>query len=276
VSVLSAARIEHRLMLPVSDPASLVVTPLLKPEKAFDLDSLDLRLGTHFLLPQVPPEPFYYPSKTLAIGHLRVHVPIGAYIVVPAHQTVLGATLEFIKLPFNVCGEILTKSSVARTFVLIETAPWIHPSYRGCLTLEIANVSNTPLLLYPGRLIGQMILMDVGRPVKRSKLSGSYLGPIYPEPPSFQDPCQDLNDIGVKRYRDPHQGWQDTKLTMNRVRLETHISPQGKPETVRLCSGGEPFAVAASDAIGNTTFGAFVVGSDAQRVKASITVDFEK
>src|SRR5271157_3683699 len=117
MSVLSATRIRHRMLLPVSHPSSLVVTPLLNAQSAFDLDSLDLRLGTHFLLPQVPPEPFYYPSETLATGHLRVHVPIGAYIVVPAHQTVLGATLEFIKLPFNVCGEILTKSSVARTFV---------------------------------------------------------------------------------------------------------------------------------------------------------------
>jgi deoxycytidine triphosphate deaminase len=42
---------------------------------------------------------------------------------------------------------------------VVETAPWIHPEYRGCLTLEIANVSNTAVLLYPGRPIGQLILL---------------------------------------------------------------------------------------------------------------------
>jgi dCTP deaminase len=119
---------------------------------------------------------------------------------VPAHQTVLGATLEFIKLPCDASGEILTKSSVARTFVLVETAPWIHPEYRGCLTLEIANVSNTPVLLYPGRSIGQLVLLHVDRkhdPV--AKVKSTYFGPVYPEAPKFKNPEQDLVKIGIQR-----------------------------------------------------------------------------
>jgi dCTP deaminase len=133
---------------------------------------------------------------------MRVHVPLGDYLVVPPHHTVLGATLEFIKLPFDVSGEILTKSSVARTFILIETAPWIHPNYRGCLTLEIANVSNTAILLYPGRKIGQMVLMHVAVPKGKeeknsSLLDTTYFGPVYPEAPPFKNPKEDLNKIGV-------------------------------------------------------------------------------
>jgi dUTPase len=118
----------------------------------------------------------------------------------PAHQTVLGATLEFIKLPYDLSGEILTKSSVARTFIVVETAPWIHPEYRGCLTLEIANVSNVPVLLYPGRSIGQLILLAVGREREEdSKLNRTYFGPVYPEGPSFSNPDVDLRRIGVRR-----------------------------------------------------------------------------
>jgi dCTP deaminase len=137
---------------------------------------------------------------------MRVHVPLGDYLVVPAHHTVLGATLEFIKLPFDVGGEILTKSSVARTFTLIETAPWIHPNYRGCLTLEIANVSNTAVLLYPGRTIGQMVLMtaDVERKIENAKaasLDKTYFGPVYPEAPHFKNPEADLRGIGVDVVR---------------------------------------------------------------------------
>jgi dCTP deaminase len=261
------------MRLPITDPKSFVVTPLLSPDK-FDVDSLDLRLGTHFLLPQIPPEPFYYPSKTVAPSHLRVHVPVGAYIVVPAHQTVLGVTLEFIKLPFDVCGEILTKSSVARTFIVIETAPWVHPSYRGCLTLEIANVSNTPLLLYPGRLIGQLVLMDVDKPVKQEKLSGSYLGPVYPEPPKFQDPWQDLRDIGVTRYRDPHHGWRDTSRSQNRVNVEARVADNGDLQNLRVVSGQEPFAVAAEEAIRSSTFAPFKIGGTPVSVTTEIQVDF--
>jgi dCTP deaminase len=211
MAVLHKKDIQHRLSLPVTDPQSLAITPLLQQREMFDeqsdIDSIDLRLGSYFLLPQVPPLPFTYPSETSAkLSHIRVHVPFGSFLVVPAHETVLGATLEFIKLPCDISGEILTKSSVARTFMVIETAPWIHPSYRGCLTLEIANVSNTPLIVYPGRLIGQLILMELSRAVIReSKLSGTYLAPVFPEAPTFKDPSDDLRQIGVTKISYPEK-----------------------------------------------------------------------
>jgi len=209
MSVVPTTEIRRRLRLPVTDDESIAITPLLRQEDLFgvdaDIDSIDLRLGNYFLLPQVPPLPLTLPSRQFARqSHVRVHVPMGSYLVVPAHETVLGATLEFIKLPCDLAGEILTKSSVARTFMVIETAPWIHPSYRGCLTLEIANVSNTPLVVYPGRLIGQLILMPLaGEKPQEPKLSGTYLAPIYPEAPAFRDPEEELRLIGVTNVRTP-------------------------------------------------------------------------
>src|ERR1035437_1927193 len=164
MAVLSSIAIRERLKRSIEDPQGLVVTPLLASDESYDIDSLDLRLGCYFLLPRVPAFPFYYPDSQSAFSfHRRVHVPLGDFLVVPAQQTVLGATLEFIKFPYDAAGEILTKSSVARTFTVIETAPWVHPNYRGCLTLEIANASNTPILLYPGRRIGQLVLVEVSR-----------------------------------------------------------------------------------------------------------------
>jgi len=213
--VVHRSEIERRLALSVRNPESLVITPLLRRDDVLgqrsDADAVDLRLGTFFLLPQVPPQPFFFPSRSLAKStHFRVHVPLGSYLVVPAHQTVLGATLEFVKLPYDLSGQILTKSSIARTFMVIETAPWIHPEYRGVLTLEIANVSNTPLLLYPGRLIGQLILLRLsprGRP--RQRLAGTYLAPVYPEAPLFKDPQEDLAEIGVPavEFKFPFEEW---------------------------------------------------------------------
>ncbi len=198
MSVLSQKEVYRRIELPPDDAESIVITPLLRRELAFDVDAVDLRLGCRFLLPMAWQQPFFCPgdesSKAL---HLDAYVPLGKYLVVPAHQTVLGATLEFIKMPNDVSGQILTKSSVARTFVLVETAPWIHPGYRGCLTLEIANVSNTPVLLYPGRLIGQLIFMSVSPKPEDQQLKKSYLGPVYPERPTFSSPDKDLRDIGV-------------------------------------------------------------------------------
>jgi len=224
--VLSRAEIEQRLNKPIRNSKSLVITPFLQRDDSFDADSVDLRLGTHFLMPQLPPEPFLDPTieKVVKTPYLRIHIPLGRYLVLPAHQTVLGATLEFIKLPHDVAGEILTKSSVARTFMVIETAPWIHPEYRGCLTLEIANVSNTPILLYPGMPIAQMILLSVPQAKAQGKLSGTYLGPVYPEAPNLKRPRQVLSAMGVDNYRHPSGEWRRTESDL-KIELE---EPKGR------------------------------------------------
>jgi dCTP deaminase len=198
MAVLAIREIQRRMRLTISKPESLVITPLLERKRVLDSDSVDLRLGSYFLLPKLQ-EPFFCPDeKSSKLVQARVHIPLGKYLVVPAHQTVLGVTLEFIKLPYDISGQILTKSSVARTFIIVETAPWIHPCYRGCLTLEIANVSNTPVLLYPGRLIAQLILTEVRpKPARKDILQGSYLGPVFPEAPVFDNPKKDLEAIGI-------------------------------------------------------------------------------
>jgi len=204
VSVLAKAEILRRLKLKVSDDESLIITPLLRPEETLDADSVDVRLGSYFLFPRTPPVSVVIPSPEISEGtYTRVHVPLGRSLVVPAHQTVLGATLEFIKLPYDVSGQILTKSSVARTFTLIETAPWIHPLYRGCLTLEIANVSNSAIKLQPGRAIGQLILLLNSGAETPAKMKAAYFGPIYPEPPKFSDPKTELALIGVEYREEP-------------------------------------------------------------------------
>jgi dCTP deaminase len=180
MSILSRQLIRARLKLPVRDPKSFVVTPF--QESTLDPDSLDLRLGSHFLFPRIPAQAAVDIRSTRS-SEFSVHVPNHSSLILPAHQTVLGVTLEFIKLPFDVSGQILTKSSIARTFMVIETAPWIHPNYRGCLTLEIANVSNSALTLHPGMAIGQLILMSIDEPEELEILSGTYIGPIHPEAP---------------------------------------------------------------------------------------------
>src|SRR5690349_6916718 len=100
--VLSRQEILDRMLkYGVDDGRNLVITPLLckKVSDIFDADSVDLRLGCYFLLPRTLDQPFFSPDRRSATSlHVKVHVPLGEYLVVPAHQTVLGATLEFIKL----------------------------------------------------------------------------------------------------------------------------------------------------------------------------------
>lgn len=234
MGVLSKDTIEGLMRKPISDADSLVITPMLSDD-AFDQDSVDLRLGTHFLLPQIPPQPFTDQGNDHGeAGYMEIHTPLGSYFVLPAHQAVLGSTLEFIKLPYNVSGEILTKSSVARTFMVIETAPWIHPSYRGCLTLEIANVSNTAILLYPGMRIGQLVLLETDIDKPEEKLSGSYLGPINPEGPKLKSSTESLTALGVTKHRRPGHGWiSHVKM---RQEMEAEIAKLSQDEKLKIKS----------------------------------------
>jgi hypothetical protein len=128
-AVFAKDEINARLRLAVDDPKGLVITPLLHREKAIDADSVDLRLGTYFLLPRALPEPYFSPDEnTATLLHLKVHVPLGRYLVVPAHQTVLGSTLEprrrnlWVTGTFRIAGEGRA-ASMAKTMRIMETAP---------------------------------------------------------------------------------------------------------------------------------------------------------
>jgi len=196
--ILTKDDIEKKLKLLIGDPLSLVINP--SPTE-IDRDSIDLKLGCYFFIPRSHRSPCFIPgiSNPLHLYH-EEYIPLGSYLVIPAHHTVLGATLEYIKLPIDVSGEILTKSSWARTFVTMETAPWIHPLYRGCLTLEIANVSNTPVVLYPGTKIAQLVLLKTtsGEEAnQKDSIEGTYIGPVRPEPAELKDPESSLAQLDI-------------------------------------------------------------------------------
>jgi len=90
--------------------------------------------------------------------------------------------------------------------MVIETAPWIHPLYRGCLTLEIANVSNTPLTIFPGLSIAQLVLIRNDNPAELGMPEGSYVGPVYPEEPLRKDLGREMRKAGIAQYRNPANG----------------------------------------------------------------------
>lgn len=61
-------------------------------------------------------------------------------------------------MPPDLAGYVLSRSSYGRIGLIVATATFIHPDWRGCLTLELVNLGNTPLRLYSGSLIAQLVL----------------------------------------------------------------------------------------------------------------------
>jgi len=200
VSVLHRDEIKRRLKTSVDKFKSLVITPLL--DENFDHDAVDLRLGSYFRLPAMSSVDCMkpYPSDNEKKDNERkleaypelVHKPHGgkdSKLILQPHHSVLASTLEYLKMPGDVAGEILTKSSWARVFISIASAPWIHPFYRGCLTLEITNLGNVPVELPVGKPIAHLVLMTVeGGDIKTDVdlIEGAYAGAVLPEAPSFK------------------------------------------------------------------------------------------
>ncbi|WP_106179420.1 dCTP deaminase [Prauserella shujinwangii] len=74
-------------------------------------------------------------------------------------EFVLGSTFERVTLPDDLAGRLEGKSSLGRLGLLTHsTAGFIDPGFTGHITLELSNVANLPITLWPGMKIGQLCL----------------------------------------------------------------------------------------------------------------------
>ncbi len=72
-------------------------------------------------------------------------------------EFVLGSTRERVGIPNDLVARLEGKSSLGRLGLLIHsTAGYVDPGWDGYLTLELSNVANLPITLYPGMKIGQI------------------------------------------------------------------------------------------------------------------------
>lgn len=160
-----------------NDPLSLSVvpTPNLDALGSSGTASIDLRLGRWFrtmrqsrtaLIKIVDPDTD--DDKNPIKLTKEYFVRFGDRFVLHPNKFVLGATLEWIRLPPTLAAYITGKSSLGRRGLIIETAAGIHPGFTGCLTLEITNVGEVPVSLVPGMPICQVFFHEVADPMARA------------------------------------------------------------------------------------------------------------
>ena len=83
----------------------------------------------------------------------------GEPFVLHPGEFVLGSTYELVGLPDDLAGRLEGKSSLGRLGLLTHsTAGFIDPGFTGHITLELSNVANLPITLWPGMKIGQLCL----------------------------------------------------------------------------------------------------------------------
>ncbi|MFN2517966.1 MAG: dCTP deaminase [Jatrophihabitantaceae bacterium] len=102
-------------------------------------------------------------------------------------EFVLGSTLEVVTLPDDLAGRLEGKSSLGRLGLLTHsTAGFIDPGFTGHITLELSNVANLPITLWPGMKIGQLCLFRLSssaeHPYGTAQSGSHYQGQRGPTP----------------------------------------------------------------------------------------------
>jgi dCTP deaminase len=98
--------------------------------------------------------------------------------VLHPREFILGVTTEWVHLSDRVIANVDGKSSLGRLGLVIHaTAGFIDPGFAGHITLEITNLTEQPLIIYPNMPVGQFRFTLLNSPAEVEY--GSKLGSKY-------------------------------------------------------------------------------------------------
>jgi dCTP deaminase len=170
------------------DAGRIVVKPL--ETELIQPSSIDVRLDNQFRV-------FHNHRYRVIDVRLRmddltelVTVGEGDALILHPNEFVLGSTLEWVQLPSDVAGRLEGKSSLGRLgLVTHSTAGFLDPGFEGHLTLELSNLANLPITLYPGMKIGQIAFFRLSSPAQAGygsdRLRSKYQGQRGPTPSRY-------------------------------------------------------------------------------------------
>ncbi len=170
------------------DAGRIVIDPL--DPKGLQPSSVDLRLDSWFRV-----------FRNHTMGHIDVKQNLEEltqlieadddhpFMLHPG-EFVLGSTLERVEVPNDLVARLEGKSSLGRLGLLIHsTAGFVDAGFQGQLTLELSNVANLPITLYPGMKIGQISFQKMTTPAETpygsGKLGSKYLNQRGPMPSRY-------------------------------------------------------------------------------------------
>jgi len=126
--------------------------------------SVDLHVDAEFRVFRNNRYPFIDVKQEQDLTELVEVKPDEAFILHPG-EFVLGSTLERVAIPDDLVARLEGKSSLGRLGLLIHsTAGYVDPGWDGYLTLELSNVANLPITIYPGMKIGQISFFQLTTP----------------------------------------------------------------------------------------------------------------
>jgi len=83
----------------------------------------------------------------------------GDVCIVPPNSFALASTIEYFKMPRDVLGIVLGKSTYARCGIIVNVTP-IEPEFEGHITIEISNTTPLPAKIYANEGIAQLLFFQ--------------------------------------------------------------------------------------------------------------------
>ena len=141
----------------------LVIDPL--DDDAIQPSSIDVRLDNRFRVFYTARHPYIDVKQPMDDLTELVEVkPDDAFILHPG-EFVLGSSLERVGIPPDLAARLEGKSSLGRLGLMTHsTAGFLDPGFTGHVTLELSNVANLPIMLWPGMKIGQLCIFRLSSP----------------------------------------------------------------------------------------------------------------
>jgi dCTP deaminase len=169
---------EERIGIAPYDPG------LLQPS------SLDVRVDRYFRVFRNSRYPFIDVKQAQEELTELVEIDDETPFILHPGEFVLGSTLERVRLPDDLVARLEGKSSLGRLGLLIHsTAGFIDPGWDGHVTLELSNVANLPITVYPGMKIGQISFLRMTTPADNpygsQGLGSKYQGQRGPTPSRY-------------------------------------------------------------------------------------------
>jgi len=144
-------------------------------EKMVQPSSVDVRLDRFFRVFENHKYESIDPSIEQAELTREIAVGSDEFFILHPGEFVLASTYEVITLPDDIAGRLEGKSSLGRLGLLTHsTAGFIDPGFSGHITLELSNVANLPVKLFPGMKIGQLCLIKLSSPAEHPYGSALY------------------------------------------------------------------------------------------------------
>lgn len=150
-----------------------------KPCISYGLSSAgyDIRLGVEFMQFRRAPHP--KPVDPHALVHdmdgwtQAIAGQVRPFALEPGDH-VLGVSVEAFRMPRDVVGVCVGKSTYARCGVIVNVTP-LEPGWCGHLTIELHNASLSPVLVYPMEGIAQVQFQRIDDPaVAYDQRGGKY------------------------------------------------------------------------------------------------------